>query len=66
MYELEEIRREVYPPAPFGHHGEESTSARADEDDEDGADSQVEVGTCAAATTTVLLFSNLKHFSAGV
>ena len=58
MDELEKIRREVYSPAPFSEHGEEGAASRADKDDENGTDSQVEVGVCATATVAVWLLSN--------
>lgn len=63
---LKEIRGEIYPPAPLGDHGEEGTTARADEDDKNGADPQVEMGVCSTTAAAIWVFSNSKHFYADV
>ena len=59
---LKEIWGKVYPLAPLREHGEEGTTGRADEDDKNGANPQVEVRISTAAATAVLFLSILKHF----
>lgn len=50
---LKDISGEVYLFAPLDEDGKEGTTAGADEDDENGADPQVEVGVNAATGAAV-------------
>ena len=52
---LKEIRREIYPLAPLREHGEDGTTGRADENDKNGANPQVEVGVSTSAAIAVLV-----------
>lgn len=60
--ELKEIRGEIYSLAPVYEHGEESTRRCTDEDNEDGADPQMEMSVSTAAAAAILFLSGLKHF----
>ena len=62
MNKLEEISREIYPFASLDEHGEEGTTSSTNEDDENGANSQVEIGVCASAGAAVSFVSDSEHF----
>lgn len=58
---LEDIPGQGYPLTSLNEDGEEGSTARADEDYEDGSDPQVEVGVRTTAGPAVYLSSWIKH-----
>ena len=62
MNKLEEISREIYPFASLDEHGEEGTTSSANEDDENGANPQVEIGVCASTRAAISFVPDSEHF----